>query len=132
MIGCALNVRERLVTFCFCQSKDKKLKENALTEENWIQLGLLHNTLQVFEISTMDTEGKVKSLWTWYPTLHWMLDIMDSYKDDYAGQATSDDFYSILLKCYEASWQKIVRRIRAHACNQLGWACTLYCKIATG
>lgn len=106
MIGRALTIKERIDKFCMQNRDNDTIRTNQLSISDWHQLDSLHNTLQVFEISTIDTQGEHKHLYDWYPTLCFMLDTLDAYKTEYSEEAAIDSSFSYLSTCCEASWGK--------------------------
>jgi hypothetical protein len=110
-ISRALDIKERLIKFCQTYKpsdpKDTTLKDNALTYTQWHQLSRIQDCLKVFEVATMDTQGQKRCLWEFFPSLSWMLDTVDAFKEEFKDEASKDTTFSNLSERCSHSWTKI-------------------------
>lgn len=82
----ALNVRERLQSFCNNHRPvrgSKGVIEDILTAEHWTSLELLETALQDFFEATMMTQGQQNNLSEYFCTLDYLLNAVNTTKETY-------------------------------------------------
>lgn len=111
MITRALDVKERIERFCKGWLKDtpseKALKLNKMKPQHWKQLDRIHDALSTFEVATMDSQGNQRYLYDWFPTLSFMLNIIDDFKTEFAAEAAEDASFKYISECCDHAWHKI-------------------------
>lgn len=117
-IGRAINVKERINKFCKqhtpVDKRERGLKDDILTPKHWYHLERLHSCLETFYAATLATEGNKSFLYDWYPTMTFLLNEIDSWRQEFAAesQETSDQASQYLSGCLEHSWAKCEKYVR--------------------
>lgn len=85
-ISRALELRDRIQTYCFINSDD--LEQDTLSKEEWAHLQEIHDSLLVFAETTKylesnAEEGRNGSVWEWLPTIELLMNEMIKYIENH-------------------------------------------------
>ena len=126
-IGRALNVRERIVEFCFMHQAvgaDRRLEDDTLSRCEWDQLKRIYGLLEDFYATTMVNEGHRKAfLYDWFPSLHVLLNEIDTQHQSFKRERGYED----LARSCEAAWAKCEKYYTSADESLLIYAATMLC-----
>lgn len=126
-IGRAINVRERIVEFCYANgatASERRLEDDTLSRCEWDQLERTYTLLEDFYATTMVNEGQRKTfLHDWFPSLHVLFNDIDTQYESFKRERGYED----LARSCEAAWLKCEKYYIATDQSPLIYAATMLC-----
>lgn len=126
-IGRAINVRERIVEFCYLHQavgSDRRLEDDTLSRCEWDQLERIYTLLEDFYATTMVNEGHRKAyLYDWFPSLHVLLNEINTQHESFKRERG----YEELARSCEAAWAKCEKYYVSADESPLIYAATMLC-----